>query len=103
MRGISCTGKVGPCSYIYYYRVVSSEDAEAKTLSISLERVNGISSRTTATFPMRPTITEPVPDAVISLATDTLSLSWQSGEAGDETFLRLSAECGEAIGSGLAS
>lgn len=94
VKDISCTGKIGPCRYIYYYRTVFGENPDGKPMTISFERLNGLSSHTTVTFPIRPTITEPAPGSVFSLATDTLSISWPFGEAGDETRLRLSTECG---------
>jgi len=87
VRDIGCSGKIGPCTYTYYYRVYFSGETDRRTLTISLERETGVSSYTTVTFPTRPTITAPASGALISLSTDTMTISWQPGDAGDETKL----------------
>jgi hypothetical protein len=94
VRFIGCSGPLGPCYYVYYYRVYFSGDTERRPLTISLERETGESSHTTVTFPSRPTISEPAPGALITLSTDTLSISWQPGDAGDETKLSVRGDCG---------
>ncbi len=94
LRHISCSGKIGPCSYIYNYRVFFSENPDSQAFTISLDRVIGVTSHTTVTFMSTPTIAEPAPDTLFSLSTDTIAVSWQPGEPGDETRLTLSGDCG---------
>jgi hypothetical protein len=94
-RTVHCKGGLSlQCHYSYHYWVAFQEAPENKPLMISLERVTGVSSHTTATFPSRPTILEPVPNTLVSLSTDTLSISWMPGEVGDETILTVSGDCG---------
>jgi hypothetical protein len=94
VRNIICEYESGPCTYSYYYRVIFQGNPGSQPLTISLVRVTGISSQTTVTLPSSPTITEPVSGAVISLSTDTMNISWQPGEAGEDTRLTVSGNCG---------
>lgn len=93
VEGYGCQPPFGPCDYAYYYRVMFTENTESQPVTISLERAIGVSSQSTGTFPSRPTITTPAPGTVISLSTDTLSISWQPENAGDETKLTVSGTC----------
>jgi hypothetical protein len=94
VKNISCRYEFGPCFYSYYYRVYFQGNPGSQPLTISLLRVTGVSSQTTVTFPPSPTITEPVSGAVISLSTDTMNISWQPGDAGEDTQLTVSGDCG---------
>ena len=94
VRNTNCQNEFGPCSYSYYYRVIFQGNPGSQPLTISLVRLTGISSQTTVTFPPSPTITEPISGAVISLSTDAMNISWQPGEAGEDTRLTVSGNCG---------
>ena len=92
-REVGCSGKIGPCSYMYYYRVVLEGDPDGKPLTISIDRQTGVSSHTTVTYPARPIITAPAAGATVSLSTDALNIFWQAALPPEETRLAVWGEC----------
>lgn len=92
-RGISCQGRIGPCTYSYYYRAFFQQNPGGQTLTIALERESGVSSLSTADFPSYPAIITPAPGANFNLSTDAINVSWQPGVAGDHTELVAEGDC----------